>query len=101
MKIRTPIDDGESSRDFTIDFDNVSLDLITNLRSVQGDIEVTIQLILASLPNVIQMSHEDLLIRTVTYNAKRISAQIVLDGFLAVEMTSERYRPSNFPGIFS
>lgn len=101
MKIRLPIDDGESSRDFGIDFDNVSLDLIANLRSVTGEIGVTIELILASLPDVIQMEHRDLVIRAITYDSQKISARIVLDNFLSVEMTSERYTPSNFPGLFT
>lgn len=101
MKIRTPVDDGETVRDFTIDFDNVSLDLIANLRSVTGDISVQIDLILASIPDVIQMTHTDLLIRSISYNAQRISARIVLDSFLAVEMTSERYTPSLYPGMYS
>jgi hypothetical protein len=100
MKIRTPVDDGETSKDFSIDFDNVSLDLIESLRSVVGDINVKIELILASMPNVIQVSHDDLLIRSISYNAKSISAKIVLDSFLAIQMTSERYTPSNFPGMF-
>lgn len=100
MKIRTPIDDGETSRDFTIEFDNVSLLLITNLRSITGNIGVKIELILASIPDTVQMSHEDLLIRTITYNAQRVSASIVLDSFLAVEMTSEKYTPSLYPGMF-
>lgn len=100
MKIRLPVDDGESSRDVTIEFDNCSLELIQNLRSVTTTIGVTIELVLASLPNVVQMSHEDLLIRSITYDAKRISAKIVLDNFLTVGLTSERYNPSNFPGLF-
>ena len=100
MKIRTPADDGETSKDFSIEFDNVSLELITAMRSVTGDIGVKIELILASLPSVIQMSYEDLIIRTISYNSKTISARIILDGFLAVQMTSERYTPSNYPGMF-
>lgn len=100
MKIRLPVDDGETARDFSIEFDNVSLDLITQLRSVTGDIGVKIELILASLPDVVQMAHEDLLVRSVSYNSQRISARIVLDSFLAVEMTSERYTPSIYPGMF-
>lgn len=100
MKIRLPVDDGETVRDFSIEFDNASLELITNLRSVTGDIGVRIDLILASIPDVIQMSHEDLLVRSISYNAQRVSAKIVLDSFLAVEMTGERYSPSNFPGMF-
>jgi hypothetical protein len=100
MKIRLPPDDGESARDFAIEFDNVSLDLITQLRSVTGDIGVKIQLILASMPDVVQMEYTDLLIRSVSYNKHRVSARIVLDSFLAVEMTSEKYTPALFPGMF-
>ena len=100
MKITLPVDDGETSRDFTIEFDNVSLDLIANLRSVTDDIGVKIELILASLPDVIQMSHEDLVIRTITYDKSRISARIVLDNFLSVGMTSEKYTPILYPGMF-
>jgi len=100
MKIRLPVDDGETARDFSIEFDNVSLDLITQLRSVTGDIGVKIELILASHPDVVQMSHTDLLLRSVSYNSQRVSARIVLDSFLAVEMTSERYTPSIYPGMF-
>lgn len=100
MKIRLPLDDGESARDFSLEFDNVSLELIQNLRSVTGSIGVTIQLILASTPDTIQMEHTDLFIKTISYNAKTISARIVMDNFLAVEMTSERYTPSLYPGMF-
>lgn len=100
MRIRLPVDDGESARDFSIEFDNVSLELIQNLRSVTDDIAVSIQLILASMPNIVQMEFSDLVIRSVTYNAQRISARIVLDNFLAVQMTGERYTPTLFPGMF-
>ncbi len=100
MKIRLPVDDGETARDFSIDFDNVSLALIENLRSVTDTVGVKIEMILASIPDAIQMSHEDLVIKTITYSGQRISARIVLDSFLEVSMTSEKYTPTNFPGIF-
>lgn len=100
MKIRLPVDDGESARDFQIELDNVSLQLISNLRAVTGDIGVRIDMILASMPDVIQMSHDELVIRSITYNGRRISARIVMDSFLNVELTSERYTPSAYPGLF-
>lgn len=100
MKIRLPVDDGETARDFVLELDNVSLELLASMRSITGDIAVKIELILASMPDVIQMSHEDLVIRAVTYNKQRISARVVLDSFLSVEVTSERYTPSSYPGMF-
>ena len=100
MKIRLPVDDGETVRDFQIDFDNASLELIEEIRSVTSSINVKIEMILASIPDVVQMSQEDLLINSITYNAQRISAKIILDNFLNVELTSEKYSPTNYPGIF-
>lgn len=100
MKIRLPVDDGETARDIQIDFDNVSLEMIRNIRSVTDSIGVTIEMILASMPDVVQMSIDELSIGNITYNATRITASIVMDNFLSVEMTSERYTPTNFPGLF-
>lgn len=100
MTVRFPVDDGETVRDFNIEFDNVSLELIEEIRSVTSQISVTIEMILASMPSTVQISQEDLLIKTMTYNAQKISASIILDSFLNVELTSERYNPQNFRGLF-
>lgn len=100
MRIRFPVDDGESARDFTIQFDNVSLQLIEEIRSVVDPIDVKIELILASLPDDVQLSQEDLKIQQINYNSQTVEARIILDNFLTTEMTSEIYGPSNFPGIF-
>lgn len=100
MRIRMPVDDGETARDFTIDFDNVSLELIEQIRTVTTKIGVTMEMILASIPDAVQIAFTDFAINTISYNASRITAKVVLDSFLNVEMTSERYNPSNFPGIF-
>jgi len=100
MKIRLPIDDGETAKEFAIQFDNVSLELIDEMRSVTTRIGVKLEMILASMPDVVQMSQDDLFINSISYNARSISAKLVMDSFLNVEMTSERYNPSNFPGLF-
>jgi len=100
MKIRFPMDDGESTRDFTIDFDNASLELIEEIRSVTDKIAIKIEMILASMPDVVQMVQEDLFIGSVSYNSQRITCKVVMDNFLNVELTSERYGPNNFPGLF-
>jgi len=100
MSIRLPVDDGETARSFSIEFDNVSLLLIEEIRQVTTPISVKIEMILASLPDEVQMSQEDLIIRNISYNKKRIVATIILDNFLSTEITSEKYGPLNFPGLF-
>lgn len=100
MKITLPADDGQTARSFNIDIDNVSLDLIAGLRSVTGNIGVTIEMVLASMPDVVQMSFEDLSITHIGYNATKITATIAMDNFLSVAMTAETYSPNSYPGLF-
>lgn len=100
MKIRLPADDGESNREFQIEFDNASLLLIVALRSVTEPINCQIDMILASMPDTAQMSVTDLLVRSVVYDENRVVAKIAMDNFLSVAVTSEKYTPTAYPGMF-
>ncbi len=100
MKVKLPVDDGESAREFDLTFDNASLDLIRALRGITSPIDCRIDMILASDPDTIQMSIPDLQIRSTSYNKTSISAKIVMDNFLSVAIPSEKYTPTLFPGIF-
>ena len=100
MKIKLPMDDGESAREVQLVFDNVSLELIDEIRTVTTSIGVSIELVLASMPNQVQASLEELKIATINYNKTQAVARLVLDSFLTTEVTSERYNPQNFPGLF-
>lgn len=100
MKIRLSADDGESARDFQIDFDNASLLLVRALRAITEPADCRIDMILASMPDVIQMSQADLKIKSIVYDKHKISAKIVLDNFLTVAVPGERYTPSAYPGMF-
>lgn len=100
MKIRLPADDGETSREFQLEMDNVSLQLIESVRSITTSMDMTLEMILASIPDEVQISIDELKVHTITYNKTKIVAKVALDNFLNVEMTSERYGPQNFPGLF-
>lgn len=100
MSIKLPPEDGETLREVTIEFDNVSLELITKLRSVSSPIDVKLELVLASMPDIVQMSFEELKINSASYNATKVSARLIMDSFLQTGMTSEKYEPSNFRGLF-
>jgi hypothetical protein len=100
MSIRFPVDDGETARSFLIEFDNVSLQLIEEIRTVTTPMGVKLEMILASMPDEVQIVQDDLKIQNITYNKYKISATIILDSFLNTEVTCERYGPANFPGLF-
>lgn len=100
MQITLPGDDGETSREVTISFDNVSLELIDELRTVITPMDVKIEMVLASDLDTVQLSLEELKIRNISYNKQRVSAKLYMDSFLNIELTSERYTPSLYPGLF-
>lgn len=100
--IGLPADDGETDRIVTLQFDNVGLELIDEIRTVNDgvQIQVKLEMILASLPDEVQISLEELKILGVSYNQKIITATLGLDDFLNTELSSERYTPTNFRGLF-
>lgn len=100
MEITLASDDGESAREVRITFDNVSLELIDELRSVTTSIDVKVEMALASTPNVIELSIEELKLRSITYNKNSVSAVLYMDSFLNTEMDAEKYLPSIYPGLF-
>lgn len=93
-------DDGESTREVSMKFDNVSLEIIGELRTVTTPIAVTIDMVLASDPDTVQLNIGELKLKSITYTAQTISAVLYMDDFLSTEMASEKYTPKTFPGIF-
>jgi len=101
MKMTLPTDDGESLREVTMEFDNVSLELIEEMRTVTDYIDVTIEMVLASAPDDVEIELGELKIKDVSYNQSEVRARLFMDDFLNTEMTGEKYTPSNFPDIFN
>jgi hypothetical protein len=100
IMITLPTDSGDTVREAAIEFDNVSLELIDEIRSVVSPITAKIEIVLASLPDEVQIVYDELKIRNITYNKQRISARLYMDTFLNVELGSETYTPSKYPGLF-
>lgn len=100
MKLRLAVDDGESDKQVSIEFDNVGLTLIDALRSITDPLKAKLELVLASLPNTVQIVIEDLKMSAVTYSRQSVQATLYFDSFMTTEMTSERYTPSKYPSLF-
>ena len=101
MKITPSSDDGESVREVQIEFDNVSLELIDEIRTVTDFINVKVEMILASKPDLVEIELGELKIKNIDYNKFPMKARMVMDDFLNTEIPSEKYTPTNFPGLFT
>lgn len=100
LSITLPLQDGETPTSVVLKLDNVGRELIDELRTIDDFITVKLELILASLPNDVQMSIFDLKLSGVTFDATTISGTLFLDDFLNTKLDVETYGPSNYPGIF-
>lgn len=100
VKVKLPTDDGETQREVSLVLDNVSLELIEEIRTPTTPIECKVEMILASNPDIVEISYDELKIKNVSYTKQNISAKLYLDDFLDTELTSEKYTPTSFPGIF-
>ena len=100
MRITLPAEDGETDRTVKIVFDNVSLELIDEIRTATTPLPVQIDMILASNPDLVQISVTDLKIKNVQVDAQSIQASLFLDDVLNIEVPSEKYTPTTAPGIF-
>ena len=96
-----PSDDGESVPTAKIELDNINLDFITELRTITSPASVTISSVMASDPDYIEIEYSDILLRSVSVNSKKITGSLSFDDLFSVNLTSETYGPSNFPGIFN
>lgn len=101
VKLTLTADDGESQREFKVEFANIGLELINEIRSVTSPMDCNIKIVLADNPDYIEIELDELKIKNLTYNEQTISASLVLDDFLNVKLSSERYGPANYPGIFN
>lgn len=95
--------DGEDGRPTVrLVIDNVDRSMVTAIRSIPPSSPPTVQidLVLASTPDVIEISFPNLTLRNVDYD------QFVISGDLAVNQDDrepipyQRYTPQLFPGLF-
>lgn len=101
VNLQLPADDGETVREVLVTLDNVSQLLIDELRTVTDAIDVEIDMVLASAPDLVEVSLGELKIKNIEYNALQIKGRLYMDDFLNTEISSEKYTPSIYAGIFS
>ena len=101
MKIKPSGDDGETARTAQITFDNVSLELIDELRTITDPMDAKLEAVLATDPDIVEVDLGDMKVSNIVYNKSTIRATLVFDDFLNTELTSENYTSSLYPGIFS
>ena len=84
----------------TITIDNVSQEIIKQVRSANSAVSLKIQIVLSSTPDVIDFEADNFQLNNVTYDALTVSGDLSLDYFDLEPYPAPSFTPSYFPGLF-
>jgi hypothetical protein len=100
LELTLPADDGDSLPTIEITCQNASLELIDEVRSITGPMSLKLEFILASQPDIVEFSIQDMRVATVQYDKDVLKMSCTVDDLLSTSFPAHRYLPSNFAGLF-
>jgi hypothetical protein len=99
FEIVMPGQDPDSLPKAMLRFDNVDRTAIATVRSIDSAPTVTIEVILASQPDTVEISFPNLTLRNVKYDASVIEGELLFENLFSEPITYSM-TPSRFPGLF-
>lgn len=100
MQVSLPDDIDERAPTARLVIDNINRDLVAFARTVQGPGACTIQIVLASTPNVVEITFPALDIRGVSGNDQALTVEFGIDALETEPFPAGKFVPSQFPGLF-
>ncbi len=100
FNIELPTQDDSGIARARISVDNISREIVAAVRQANSALAITIEIVLASDPDTVEVSIEDFRLDRVTYDALTVSGDISVEYFDLEPFPSRRFTPSDFPGIF-
>ena len=91
-------EEGPSTASLVIE--NVSREIIDEIRLTATPITVLIEIVLASSPNTIELALPNFLLRAIEANAETISGELLTDDTSNDAWPTDRMDPGRVPGIF-
>ncbi|GEM_PF-6453056 len=85
---------------FAIEFDNVSLALVDEFRSIVNPPIVELDLVLGDFPDVVEVQFKDLKVVNISYDSLKISATLIYEDILNALVPSYLYKGDTFRGLF-
>jgi hypothetical protein len=83
-----------------ISVDNVGEELIAPIRNATSAINVTVQIVLASQPDTVELEFDNFRLESVDYDALTVSGNLSMEYYDLEPFPSKRFTPSTSPGVF-
>jgi hypothetical protein len=100
FEITLPNDEENRVPQAKLRIDNVDRQIVQAIRAVGTDpMDVSLQVILASSPNTLEMEYDGMQLKQVRYNADIVEGTLTIEGFLREPYPAGIFNPSFFSAI--
>lgn len=99
FEVELPGEDPDQPPKSTLRIDNVDRRVLQTLRSITAPPTVTLEVILASAPDQVEVSFTNMTLRNAQYDVSTVSGELTFDG-IYTEPVTLTMTPSRFPGMF-
>jgi hypothetical protein len=100
FEIALPDEDPESVARVTLRIDNVDREIVRSLRALQAPLSVSLEVVLASSPDVVEAGPFNLTLVAAEYDALTITGELAFEDVLNEPFPGHSYVPSEYPGLF-
>lgn len=83
-----------------ISMDNISREIVAAVRSIRSSPSVTVEIVLASEPDVVEAALDGFRLTGIRYDKFAVSGNLSIEVFENEPFPGDCYLPSNVPGIF-
>lgn len=100
FNLTMPEDTDEAPPTLQLSIDNVDCTIVNAVRSVSGDpIEVVMEIVMASSPDVIEAGPLRFLLRDVEYTVDVVTGTLAYEDILNEPYPDESFNPADYPGL--
>lgn len=95
-----PRDDKSGAVSARLSIENTDRRIVQHARNVTKPINVKIQTVLASDPDTVEIEFDNFQLSNVKYDVMKLDGDLTLNYWGLEPFPSNRFTPSNFPGLF-
>lgn len=99
FEVELPGEDPDQPPKAMLRIDNVDRRVVQTIRSIVAPPTVTLEVILASAPDNVEVSFTNMTLRNAQYDASTVSGELTFDA-IYTEPVSLTMTPNRFPGMF-
>lgn len=96
-----PDDKGDAPPQVTLTMDNVDQEMVAMLRAITSALTVKMELVLASTPDVVEVSFPSFQMTDISVTEGQIAGTLSIDALVSEPYPSGQFTPGAFPGVFA